>query len=107
MSIFGKIAHAIFGSHMSPEPMSRHEVEAMIAKKAVTNDEQTRWRTSVVDLLKLLGVPSDLDSRKELADELGYKGRLDGSEAMNTWLHAAVMKKLCETGGTVPDSFKD
>jgi hypothetical protein len=48
-----------------------------------------------------------LEARKELAAELDYTGRLDGSERMNTWLHEAVMKKLCETGGKVPDSFKD
>ena len=44
--------------------------------------------------------------RKQLAQELGYTGALDGSAEMNTWLHKQVMTKLAESGGKVPDSLK-
>ena len=60
------------------------------------------WRTSIVDLLKLLGIDSDLANRKELATELGYPHTLDGSAEMNNWLHQAVLKKISENGGNIP-----
>jgi 3-oxoacyl-ACP reductase-like protein len=65
------------------------------------------WRTSIVDLMKLLGLDSSLDNRKQLATELGYTGATDGSAEMNIWLHKAVMRELEKSGGTVPASLKD
>lgn len=65
------------------------------------------WRTSIVDLMKLLGIDSSLDNRKELATELGYTGAKDGSAEMNIWLHKAVMRELEKNGGLVPASLKD
>ena len=56
--------------------------------------------------MKLLKLDSSLAARKELAQELGYKGALDGSAEMNVWLHNQVMAKLMESGGVVPDSLK-
>ena len=56
--------------------------------------------------MKLLSLDSSLNSRKELAKELGYTGALDGSAEMNIWLHKQVMAKMMETGGVVPDSLK-
>jgi hypothetical protein len=64
------------------------------------------WKQSIVDLMKLLNLGSSLSSRKQLAQELGYKGALDGSAEMNVWLHKQVMTKLMESGGVVPDSLK-
>lgn len=64
------------------------------------------WRTSIVDLMKLLDLDSSLDARKELATELGYTGAKDGSAEMNIWLHKAVMRQLAENGATVPASMK-
>ena len=64
------------------------------------------WRQSIVDLMKLLDLDSSLGARKELAQELGYKGALDGSAEMNVWLHKQVMEKLAEGGGKVPASLK-
>jgi hypothetical protein len=64
------------------------------------------WKQSIVDLMKLLKLDSSLTARKELAQELGYKGALDGSAEMNVWLHQQVMAKLMESGGVVPDSLK-
>lgn len=65
------------------------------------------WRTSIVDLMKLLDLDSSLDNRKELATELGYSGAKDGSADMNIWLHKAVMRELEKSGGKVPASMKD
>ncbi len=65
------------------------------------------WRTSIVDLMKLLDLDSSLDNRKELATELGYSGAKDGSAEMNIWLHKAVMRELEKNGGTVPAGLKD
>ena len=56
--------------------------------------------------MKLLKLDSSLGARKQLAQELGYTGALDGSAEMNVWLHKQVMIKLAETGGKVPDSLK-
>jgi len=61
---------------------------------------------SIVDLMKLLNLDSSLNARKQLAQELGYTGALDGSAEMNVWLHHQVMTKLAESGGKVPESLK-
>ena len=68
---------------------------------------QLNWRTSIVDLMKLLDIDSSLDNRKELATELGYTGAKDGSAEMNIWLHKAVMRELEKNGGVVPAGLKD
>jgi hypothetical protein len=135
MSIFGNIASAIFGTSKgaSPpaglvaassstasstttgqgapaaetgKPMSRDEVAAMIEKIANDQDENYNWDESIVDLMKLLKLDSSFAARKQLALELGYRGKLDGSAEMNVWLHDQVMTKLAETGGKVPESLK-
>ena len=86
--------------------MSRDEVEAMIEKIADEQDESYNWDKSIVDLMKLLKLDSSLAARKQLAQELGYKGKLDGSAEMNVWLHEQVMIKLAVSGGKVPESLK-
>jgi hypothetical protein len=78
----------------------------MIKKIADTQDEDYNWKQSIVDLMKLLNLDSSLSARKQLAQELGYKGELNGSAEMNVWLHKQVMTKLAESGGVVPDSLK-
>jgi hypothetical protein len=65
------------------------------------------WRSSIVDLMKLLDLDSSLDDRKELATELGYTGAKDGSAEMNVWLHRRVMAELEKNGGRVPAAMKD
>ena len=57
--------------------------------------------------MKLLGMDSSLDNRKELATELGYTGEKDGSAEMNIWLHKEVMRQLAANGGKVPASMTD
>lgn len=87
-------------------PMPTVDVEAVLTKMQEGAGEKLNWRTSIVDLLKLLGLDSSLAARKELASELHYTGSTDDSAAMNTWLHKAVMQKLAENGGKVPDDLK-
>src|SRR5262249_61308315 len=126
MSVFGDIVSAIFGSKhaagvttaaagpsapMGPaasgaKPISKADVEAILAKIADEQDEDLDWKSSIVDLLKLLKLDSGLGARKQLAQELGYTGALDGSAEMNVWLQKQVMTKLAESGGKVPDSLK-
>jgi len=60
------------------------------------------WRTSIVDLMKLLGLDSSLESRKELAAELSYGADTSDSAKMNIWLHRQVMTKIAANGGKVP-----
>jgi len=78
------------------------DVEAVLNDLAAKNKEKLNWRTSIVDLMKLLKLDGSLASRKELAKELGYTGSTDDSATMNIWLHKQVMKKLAENGGKVP-----
>jgi hypothetical protein len=87
-------------------PISRADVEAILKKLHDEQREDFDWRKSIVDLMKLLKLDSGLAARKELAQELGYTGALDGSAEMNVWLHKQVMTKLAESGGRVPDSLK-
>ena len=65
------------------------------------------YKSSIVDLMKVLGMDSSLDNRKELATELGYTGAKDGSAEMNIWLHKEVMRQLAAHGGKVPANLTD
>jgi hypothetical protein len=87
-------------------PISKADLEAILAKLADEQDEDYDWKRSIVDLMKMLKLDSGLGARKQLAKELGYTGALDGSAEMNVWLHKQVMTKLAESGGRVPDSLK-
>ena len=82
-------------------------VEAVLTSLAEKNPEKLNWRTSIVDLLKLLQLDSSLASRKELAQELHFTGDTNDSASMNIWLHRQVMVKLAENGGKVPDALKN
>ena len=88
------------------KPISRADVEEILKKLADEQREGLEWKTSIVDLMKLLKLDSGLGPRKQLAQELGYTGALDGSADMNVWLHKQVMIKLAESGGKVPDSLR-
>ena len=132
MSIFGKIKDAIFGRKAQAQPapqappagqgqampqintpsptpdrMADVDVDAILAQAASEKGEQLNYKSSIVDLMKLLDLDSSLDNRKELATELGYTGAKDGSAEMNIWLHKAVMKKLEENGGKVSAELRD
>ena len=124
MSIFSSIKNAIFGhkaeaatppaaaagdaAPAAPAPslaVANVDVAANLAQMAEGKD--LNWRTSIVDLMKLLGIDSSLANRKELASELGYTGTLDGSTEMNIWLHKATMRELAANGGKVPAELLD
>lgn len=57
------------------------DVEAVLEQKAATKGGGGNWRTSIVDLLKLLDLDSSLDARKELATEINVAAGVHGSAA--------------------------
>lgn len=83
------------------------DVEAVLNDLAAKNPQKLNWRTSIVDLMKLLDLDSSLHARQQLADELHYTGDKNDSASMNVWLHKQVIKKLEENGGKVPADLKD
>jgi hypothetical protein len=85
-------------------PTASVDVEKLLSDKAA--GQQSDWRHSIVDLLKLLGLDSSLTARKELAQELGVQGEA-GTAETNIALHKAVMRKLAENGGKVPADMLD
>lgn len=137
MGIFATIREKIFGKAKPAQPTSQASAQAMpqmgqaqptpqpqpqpqpvaqqpVDVEAVLNgimaekgQPDLNWRTSIVDLMKLLDMDSSLDNRKELATELGYTGAKDGSAEMNIWLHKAVMKELERNGGNIPADLRD
>lgn len=78
------------------------DIEAGLDRLNTQQAQKLNWRTSIVDLMKLVGIDSSLEHRKELARELGYQGDPNDSASMNVWLHKEVMKKLAANGGKVP-----
>ena len=82
------------------------DVGAVLTAMAAANGQPLNWQASIVDLLKLLDLDSSLTARKTLATELGFTGDENDSASMNVWLHKAVMAKLAENGGKVPDSLR-
>lgn len=130
MSIFSSIKDAIFGKKAvaatppastitpteivaaAPQPVESQQVSDVdvIANLEAIDSSDGRnlnWRTSIVDLMKMLGMESSLQERKDLAMELGYTGTLEGSAEMNIWLHKAVMRELAKNGGHVPANLLD
>nr|WP_314559903.1 DUF3597 domain-containing protein [uncultured Pseudomonas sp.] len=94
----GSAAPAGAGSHIS-----QVDVAAKLDGLAAQKGEQLNWKTSIVDLLKLLDLDSSLTARQELAKELNCPAdKLGDSAQMNMWLHKAVLQKLADNGGNVP-----
>lgn len=127
MSIFGTIMNKIFHHGQAPAapvtapqpqaaapqapaaaaaPQQAVDVEAVLTQLAAAKGKPSNWQTSIVDLLILLDMDSSLAARKELANELSIHVGADGTAEENIALHKAVMKKLAENGGKVPDSMK-
>ncbi|MBS0643303.1 MAG: DUF3597 domain-containing protein [Proteobacteria bacterium] len=134
MSIFGSIMSKIFGSShatsgsapasadpasnggsaapaqtatASPQtPAQSVDVQAVLTQMASEKGGGGNWQTSIVDLLKLLGLDSSLTARKELANELNIHAGADGSAEQNIALQKAVMQQLAANGGKVPESLK-
>ena len=134
MGVFDSIKNAIFGHHASASipttaaatspappvsaavapaakpsavPSSQAvDVEAILTGLAAKNAQKLNWQTSIVDLMKLLGLDSSHQNRTTLAKELGYSGDSADSAKMNIWLQQQVMRKLAESGGKVPASLQ-
>lgn len=128
MGIFSSIKDAIFGKKAvaatpaapapsaipletaaAPQPVviSEFDVIANLEEIDANDGRNLNWRTSIVDLMKMLGMDASLQERKDLAMELGYTGELEGSAEMNIWLHKAVMRELAANGGKVPAELLD
>lgn len=89
----------------APRPVAISEVDVVgkLDALARSHQEKLNWKVSIVDLLKLLGIDSSLDNRKELATELHCPAdKMGDSAAMNMWLHKAVLNKLADNGGNIP-----
>jgi Domain of unknown function (DUF3597) len=94
------------GSAAKPAAPATVDVAAVLDGLAKKNKQKLNWRTSIVDLMKLLDLDSSSHARKELAEELHYSGDMKDSAKMNIWLHKQVMVKLAANGGKVPDDLK-
>ena len=93
---------------IAAEPTTSVDVGAVLgAMASMKSDGGGNYQSSIVDLLKLLDLDSSLSARKELAQELGVHAGADGSAEQNIALHRAVMDKLAENGGVVPDSLRN
>jgi hypothetical protein len=91
-----------------PKAVALVDVVAQLEQKAAANSEKLNWRTSIVDLLKLLDIDSSFGARKELATELGCPADLMGDSAkMNMWLHKTVLARIAANGGNVPKELLD
>lgn len=91
-----------------PTPVAVVDVVAELEKRAAANPQKLNWRTSIVDLLKLLEIDSSFAARKELATELGCPAELMGDSAkMNIWLHKTVLARIAANGGNVPKELLD
>jgi hypothetical protein len=91
----------------APAPAQPVDVEAVLEELAAQKGGGGNWRTSIVDLLKLLELDSSLDARKELAQELGVNAGAHGSAEQNVALTKAVWASLEKNGGKVPASLRD
>lgn len=92
----------------APAPIAVVDVVAQLEKLAASNPQKLNWKTSIVDLLKLLGLDSSFGARKELAIELGCPSEKMGDSAqMNMWLHKTVLQKLADNGGNIPKELLD
>jgi hypothetical protein len=90
------------------KPISEIDVVAQLERRAAANPQKLNWRTSIVDLLKLLDMDSSLDERKALAKELGAPASvMSDSAEMNMWLHKEVLQRVAANGGNVPANLLD
>ena len=96
------------GAAPAAKPISEVDVVAQLEKRAAGHGERLNWKTSIVDLMKLLDMDSSLAARKALATELGAPASvMDDSASMNMWLHKEVLKRIAANGGNVPANMLD
>ena len=121
MGIFSSIKNAVFGKSDEDKaaeaatataaatpaaPAAVTTVDVAANLDAMAGADKLNWRTSIVDLMKLLGIDSSFANRKELAGELGDTN-YSGSADENLWLHKKTLQELAKNGGTVPAEFLD
>lgn len=102
MSIFSRLFDALERLVHSHREMSLDEVNAALTKRAETATEKLDWKTSVVDLLKLLDLDSSFQARRALATELGFQGEFTGTEIQNAELHNLVMDDVAKRCTKIP-----
>ncbi|WP_439135727.1 DUF3597 domain-containing protein [Pseudomaricurvus sp.] len=91
-----------------PATMEMVDVVAKLEAMATASSQQLNWKTSIVDLLKLLDLDSSYGARKELAAELHCPAdKMEDSAQMNMWLHKTVLQKLADNGGNIPAELLD
>ena len=86
--------------------LSQADLEAQLAQLSAKSSQKLNWQSSIVDLMKLVGLDPSFANRKQLAQELGYTGDTADSATMNIWLHKTVMDKLAASGGQVTPDLK-
>lgn len=92
----------------APKAVALVDVVAQLEQRAAANPQKLNWRTSIVDLLKLLEIDSSFAARKELAAELNCPAELMADSAkMNIWLHKTVLARIAANGGNVPKDLLD
>lgn len=124
MSIFGGIVKGIFPkvetkklenidlqdnaavAEVLQESVKDVDVAAILTALEAKSGQKLNWKTSIVDLMKLLGLDSSLDARKKLAKELGFDGDMSDSATMNMWLHQQIMAKITQSGGILPGGLQ-
>jgi len=90
----------------APKAVPFVDVVAQLEQRAAANPQKLNWRTSIVDLLKLLDIDSSFTARKAMAKELGCPDDLMGDSAkMNVWLHKTVLARIAANGGNVPQDL--
>jgi 3-oxoacyl-ACP reductase-like protein len=90
----------------APAALSSADLQALLTQLAAKNSQKLNWQTSIVDLMKLVGLDPSFANRKQLAQELGYTGDTGDSATMNIWLHKTVMDELAASGGSVTPDLK-
>ena len=127
MGMFDSIKNAIFGKAIAAEQPAdlkneknvatsaksiqgerdgHVDVSAVLEAAVAAKGQKLNWKNSIVDLMKALDLDGSLGARKELASELGFPGDSSGCAAMNKWLHKALMRKLADNGGKVPEELR-
>src|SRR5262245_36536399 len=92
----------------APAPISEVDVVKKLEGLAAAQPLKLNWKTSIADLLFLLGIENSYEARKELAIELGCPPELmKDSAKMNTWLHKKVLQEIAANGGNIPKELLD
>jgi hypothetical protein len=121
MRILNSLREGVYGSHrrepltaseatpvgakpVAPEPHA-HAIDIENHLDSIPGADHLNWRTSIVDLMTLIGVDPSVEARSALAQELGYDGPADDPQARDNWLHTRVLADLAAQGGAVPPEF--